>query len=85
LKTKICLIKGDGIGPEIADSVLKILDAARSEIEWIEIEAGLGAIEKTGHGISLLALQTQETSSASARVLGRRLVYDATPDLCVRD
>ncbi|RUM67135.1 MAG: hypothetical protein DSZ03_00120, partial [Sulfurimonas sp.] len=29
-KYKICLIKGDGIGPEIIDEAVKVLDAVAS-------------------------------------------------------
>jgi len=36
----ISLIKGDGIGPEITDSVVRILNAANSGLNFIEIEAG---------------------------------------------
>ncbi len=45
----IVLIKGDGIGPEITDSVTEILAAARVEINWIPAQAGMGAFEKTGN------------------------------------
>jgi isocitrate dehydrogenase len=37
---KITVAKGDGIGPEIMDAVLKILDAAEVPLEWDEIEIG---------------------------------------------
>ncbi|MBN8569967.1 MAG: NADP-dependent isocitrate dehydrogenase [Ignavibacteria bacterium] len=37
---KITIAKGDGIGPEIMDAVLKILFAAKAEIETEEIEIG---------------------------------------------
>jgi len=33
---KVVLIKGDGIGPEIADSVVEIFNAAKVPITWIE-------------------------------------------------
>lgn len=38
--TTISLIKGDGIGPEISDSVIAILNAANAGLKFIEIEAG---------------------------------------------
>ncbi|MBX2892641.1 MAG: NADP-dependent isocitrate dehydrogenase [Saprospiraceae bacterium] len=37
---KITFAKGDGIGPEIMDATLKILNAAGARIEWEEIEVG---------------------------------------------
>lgn len=47
----IVLIPGDGIGPEITQSVTKILDVAGAEIKWIERTAGQGAYEEAGNPI----------------------------------
>ncbi len=44
----IVLIKGDGIGPEITDSVTEILAAAKADINWIPAQAGMEAFEKNG-------------------------------------
>ncbi len=44
----IVLIPGDGIGPEITNSVTRILDAAGANINWIECEAGEEAFNKHG-------------------------------------
>jgi len=45
----IVLIKGDGIGPEITDSVTEILAAAKTHINWIPALAGMEAFEKNGN------------------------------------
>jgi isocitrate dehydrogenase (NAD+) len=42
------LIPGDGIGPEISDAVVKILDASGLEINWDVQAAGTNVIEKEG-------------------------------------
>jgi isocitrate dehydrogenase (NAD+) len=55
-KTKVVLIPGDGIGPEICSAVQRIFEAARLDIEWILAEAGLGLIEKKGVGIEASTL-----------------------------
>ena len=39
------LIPGDGIGPEVCDAVVRVLDAARTEIDWDRQLAGVAAIE----------------------------------------
>lgn len=44
----ITLIKGDGIGPEISDAVLKIIDSAGVDIDWDIQTAGADVIEKEG-------------------------------------
>ncbi len=50
-KRTVTLIKGDGIGPEIAESLIRIFDAAHVPVEWEEAIAGLEAIEKFGNGV----------------------------------
>jgi len=44
----LTLIKGDGIGPEIAEAVLKIIDASGIKINWDIQTAGADVIEKDG-------------------------------------
>ena len=45
---KITLINGDGIGPEISDSVVKIIEKSGLEIDWDVQTAGSDVIEKEG-------------------------------------
>lgn len=45
---QITLIKGDGIGPEITNSVIKIINAAGVAIDWDVQTAGADVIEKEG-------------------------------------
>ena len=44
----IAVIKGDGIGPEIMDATLAVLDALNVGLQYEFVDAGLGAYEKTG-------------------------------------
>lgn len=44
----VSLIKGDGIGPEVADSMKKVLKAAGSKIVFEEVNAGASVFEKEG-------------------------------------
>ena len=44
----ITLIKGDGIGPEITDAVMKVINAAGVAIDWDIQSAGAGVIETEG-------------------------------------
>jgi isocitrate dehydrogenase (NAD+) len=43
---KVTLIPGDGIGPSITESAVRIIEAAGVGIEWERVEAGLVAIDK---------------------------------------
>lgn len=45
---KVTLIKGDGIGPEISDAVLKIIASAGVELDWDIQTAGADVIETEG-------------------------------------
>ena len=45
---QVTLIKGDGIGPEITDSVIKIINAAGVAIDWDIQTAGADLIETEG-------------------------------------
>src|SRR5499426_739244 len=44
-KRAVTLIRGDGIGPEVADAVVAILEAARAPIAWEEAVVGRRAEE----------------------------------------
>lgn len=44
----VTLIPGDGIGPEISDAVVKILEKAGAQISWDIQTAGADVIEKEG-------------------------------------
>jgi isocitrate dehydrogenase len=52
-KTPITVARGDGIGPEIMDATLKILDAAGAQLDIEEIEIGKAVYESgVANGIS---------------------------------
>ncbi|HWT15459.1 MAG TPA: isocitrate dehydrogenase [Patescibacteria group bacterium] len=44
----IAVIRGDGIGPEIMDATLRVLDALQCGFKYEFVEAGLEALEKHG-------------------------------------
>jgi isocitrate dehydrogenase (NAD+) len=48
-KTTVTLIPGDGIGPEVSQAAVRVLDAAGAEIEWERHIAGREALEKYGN------------------------------------
>lgn len=45
-KPQIAIIPGDGIGPEIMDATISILEATGFEADWVPLDAGLAAIDK---------------------------------------
>ena len=46
--TSVVMIAGDGIGPEVMAATREVLQAAGARLQWIEADAGLGAVEKHG-------------------------------------
>jgi isocitrate dehydrogenase (NAD+) len=48
MSTKVTLIRGDGIGPEVVDGAVQAIEATGTAIEWDPQEAGAGAIPKAG-------------------------------------
>ncbi|MCZ6804651.1 MAG: isocitrate/isopropylmalate family dehydrogenase [Proteobacteria bacterium] len=46
--TPATLIEGDGIGPEILDATIEILDALGAKFEWTRFKAGMSAFEEFG-------------------------------------
>lgn len=45
---KVSLIRGDGIGPEIVDATVKVLEALKVDLEWEEVRAGSGCFAELG-------------------------------------
>jgi isocitrate dehydrogenase (NAD+) len=44
----VCLIPGDGIGPEVAEATRRVIEAAGAPIDWVELPAGAAAVETHG-------------------------------------
>lgn len=57
-KRTVTLIEGDGIGPEICDSVVRVFEAAGVPVQWEKAIAGLGAIEASGQGVPQETLES---------------------------
>lgn len=45
---KITLIRGDGVGPELAEAAKRCIDSTGVEIEWEIVDAGIDIMEKEG-------------------------------------
>jgi isocitrate dehydrogenase (NAD+) len=58
MKHPVTLIPGDGIGPEISEAVVSIVEAAGVEIEWHIHEAGAEAVEQYGTQVPEQVLQS---------------------------
>lgn len=63
----ITLIPGDGIGPSLAEAVIKVIDAAGVEIIWDLASAGTTALEKLGNPLPPYTLNSIERNKVALK------------------
>ncbi len=63
----VTLLPGDGIGPEIAESVRALFSAAKVPIRWEQIEIGIDAYQRTGTLISQEVFQSLERTRCALK------------------
>ena len=56
--TKVTLIPGDGVGPEIVEACRRVIDASGADIEWITMEAGADVMDKYGTPLPVTVLDS---------------------------
>jgi methanogen homoisocitrate dehydrogenase len=55
---KVAVVQGDGIGPEVVESALAVLDAAGAQFERVPVEIGFGRWKRTGQAMTEEDLET---------------------------
>lgn len=55
---EISLIHGDGIGPEIVDATVEVIEALGVEVNWDEVRAGSGSARDLGDPLPLETLES---------------------------
>ncbi len=50
-KHTITLIPGDGIGPEVSEATVRVIEAAGVDVAWERFDAGAAAIQKFGESV----------------------------------
>jgi isocitrate dehydrogenase (NAD+) len=63
----ITLIPGDGIGPEVTESVVRIFLAAGVDIEWERHDAGVLAFERTGETLPVALLDSIKRNTVALK------------------
>ncbi len=48
MKQAVCLLPGDGIGPEVISAARKVVEAAGVDVEWVNLAVGETAVEFFG-------------------------------------
>ena len=54
----VALMQGDGIGPEITNAALQVIEATGIPIQWVKLEGGEGARQKFGTPLPDKTLET---------------------------
>ena len=57
---KVCLLPGDGVGPEVTDATRRILEVAGADVEWIVLPAGADAAREHGDGLPAQTIEAIE-------------------------
>ena len=64
---KVTLIPGDGIGPELTEAAIAVLEATGINCHWQVAEMGHGAWERYGNPVPAKTLATMRSSDASLK------------------
>lgn len=84
MKHKITLIPGDGIGPEVSEAAVKIIEAAGVEVEWDEHIIGSEAINRVGDPLPSLVLQSIKVNRVALKGPVTTQVGSGFPSVNVR-
>lgn len=63
----IVYIPGDGIGPEVVNAAMRVVDATGVKCNWQEAQAGLGTFEATGDPLPEATLEAIRGADASIK------------------
>jgi isocitrate/isopropylmalate dehydrogenase len=77
------LIAGDGIGPEIVEATVMVLDALRAPFEWEVHKAGMAGLEAFGDPLPQTTLDSRASSTTFAKSC-RRTVLAAWTMACIK-
>jgi homoisocitrate dehydrogenase len=61
---KVCVIPGDGIGPEVVDAAMRVLQVLVPDVELVEAQAGWQTFQQEGHALPAATLETARTADA---------------------
>lgn len=66
-KPTITLLPGDGIGPEVVDATIRVLEAAGFHANWESYEVGAGALERSGDPLPREVLESIRKSGVALK------------------
>jgi isocitrate dehydrogenase (NAD+) len=81
---KVTLVAGDGVGPEVADATVHVLQAAGAPIEWEEVVAGERAFVTYGTALPSAALDSIRRNGVALKARLRGAPGAANPNVALR-
>jgi isocitrate dehydrogenase (NAD+) len=81
---KVTLVAGDGVGPEVADATVHVLQAAGAPIEWEEVVAGERALVTYGTALPSAALDSIRRNGVALKARLRGAPGAANPNVALR-
>jgi isocitrate dehydrogenase (NAD+) len=67
MTTRVTLIPGDGIGPEVMEAARRVLEATGVAFEWDRQDMGAGAFSRTGRALPLATLDAIRASRVALK------------------
>jgi isocitrate dehydrogenase (NAD+) len=80
----VTLVAGDGVGPEVADATVHVLEAAAAPIEWEEVVAGERALVTYGTALPGAALDSIRRNGVALKARLRGAPGSANPNVALR-
>ena len=81
---RVTLVAGDGVGPEMADATLHVIDAAGVGIDWEEVVAGERALVTSGTALPSAALDSIRKNRVALKARLRAAPGTTNPNLALR-
>jgi isocitrate dehydrogenase (NAD+) len=81
---RVTLVAGDGVGPEMADATVHVLEAAGVPIDWEEVVAGERALVTFGTALPNAALESIRTNGVALKARLRAAPGMPNPNVALR-
>jgi isocitrate dehydrogenase (NAD+) len=81
---RVTLVPGDGVGPEVADATVHVLEAAGAPIEWEEVVAGERALVTYGTALPSAAVDSIRRNGVALKARLRGAPGAANPNVALR-
>ena len=68
----ITLIPGDGIGPDVTNAAVRVIEATGVKISYEKVDAGMSALSKSGHPLPARTIDSIRRNKVESIVLAEK-------------